>query len=422
VSEDRAKAMPQRTAIFHPLRRAPFRRLWLSMSASYAGDRLQQLAQGWLVATLTDSALAVGAITMLGSLPLLLSPLGGVVADQVDRRRILLFGQLTGAAATAAVAGLILAGRIAIGHIYLWAFLNGMIVLVSRPSYKVAITESVPANEVRSAVAINSMGETLAMVSVNAGGSVILELAGLPVAFVVNTATYLVAAASVWSLRALGQGHEGSQLNARRLLSDLREGAVYLYRKPELAGPLLLTFLTIVAVTPSIGLLPAIVHAQEGSIVDLGLLAGMVSVGAFLGAAYAGARGSGERPLRRYAAFGLLGAAALALFAALPVGWASLLPLALLGFVAFAEAVWNTSRVRREAAAAYQARLQSFTSMAFTLGSAVGALWGGYAIDRLGIGGLYVGASALAAISIGSALMDWRHAPSMTRQEEETRW
>ena len=407
--------MPRRTAIFQPLRRAPFRRLWLSMSASYAGDRLQQLAQGWLVATLTDSALAVGAITMLGSLPLLFSPLGGVVADQVDRRRILLFGQLAGAAATAAVAALILAGQIAIGHIYLWAFLNGLIVLVSRPSYKVAITESVPVEEVRSAVAINSMGETLAMVSVNAGGSVILEFAGLPVAFVVNAVTYLVAAASVWSLRALGQGHGHSQLDAGRLLSDLREGAVYLYRRPTLAAPLLLTFLTIVAVTPSIGLLPAIVHAQEGSIVDLGLLAGMVSVGAFLGAAYAGARGAGERPLRRYASFGLVGAAALALFAALPVGLASLLPLAVLGFVAFAEAVWNTSRVRREADPAYQARLQSFTSMAFTLGLAVGALWGGYAIDRLGIGGLYVGAGALAAISIGTVLVDRRRARSVSR-------
>ena len=42
-----------------PLRRALFRRLWLGMSVSYAGDRLQQLAQVWLVATLTDSALAV---------------------------------------------------------------------------------------------------------------------------------------------------------------------------------------------------------------------------------------------------------------------------------------------------------------------------------------------------------------------------
>ncbi len=68
-----------------PLRRAVFRRLWLGMGTSYAGDRLQQLAQGWLVATLTGSALGVGLIGALGSLPLLLLPLGGVIAEQLDR-------------------------------------------------------------------------------------------------------------------------------------------------------------------------------------------------------------------------------------------------------------------------------------------------------------------------------------------------
>jgi len=53
--------------------------------------------------------------------------------------------------------------------------------------------------------------------------------------------------------------------------------------------------------------------------------------------------------------------------------------------------------------------------MAFTLGSAVGALWGGYAIDRLGIAGLYVGAGALAAISIGSLMMHRRRAHGVPR-------
>jgi predicted MFS family arabinose efflux permease len=399
-----------------PLRYVRFRRLWLSMSASYAGDRLQQLAQGWLVATLTDSALAVGAIGMLGSLPLLLSPLGGVIADQVDRRRILVLGQLAGALSTAAVTALVFAGRIAIGHIYLWAFINGLIVLVCRPSYKVAVTESVPVDEVRSAVAINSMGETLAMVAVNAGGSVVLGLLGLPVAFATNTATYLVAAASVWSLRpgSLRSGslrsldgtptHAGGGLEMGKLWSDLVEGIVYLSRQPRLLYPLLLTFATLVAISPSIGLLAAIVHGQEGSIVDLGLLGASFSVGAFLGAGYAGARGAGQDPVRRYALFGLIAAGALALFALVPISPISALPLATLGFVSFAEAVWNTSRVRQAADLAYQARVQSFTSMAFTLSFPLGSLWGGVAVDRFGVVSLLGGAAVLVVISIGSVL------------------
>jgi predicted MFS family arabinose efflux permease len=395
-----------RTFIPPPLRRVVFRRLWGGMSLSYAGDRLQQLAQGWLVATLTGSALAVGGIGALGALPLLLLPLGGVVADQVNRRRILVVGQLVGATATAIVAALVLTDWVAIWHIYVWAFINGMIALVSRPSYKVALTGSVPAGEVRSAVAINSMTETLAMVVVNAGGSVVLGWIGLPVAFVVNTATYLLAATSVWSLRALGQASASAAgtLEIQRLLSDLKEGIVYLGRQPRLLYPLLLTFVTVAAVSPTTGLLPAIVHAEGGSIVDLGLLAAASSVGALVGAGFAGARGEGRDPIPRYALLGGIAAASLVLFAFLPVGVASLVPLAAMGFVAFAEAVWNTSRVRRMADPAYQARIQSLTSMAFTLGFTVGALWGGAAIDRFGAVALVGGAVVLGAVSIAFVL------------------
>jgi MFS family permease len=392
----------RRTLIPTPLRRAAFRQLWVGMATSYAGDRLQQLAQAWLVATLTSSALAVGGITALGSLPLLLLPLGGVVADQVDRRRLLITGQLVGAVSTAIVAALVLTDLVAIWHIYAWAFINGMTGLVSRPAYKVVLTEAVPADEVRSAVAINSMTETSSMVAVNAAGSVLLELIGLPVAFVLNTATYLVAAASLWGLRGLGRPPAGGQgrLVVRRLLSDLRDGLTYLARQPRLLYPLLLTFATIVAVSPAIGLLAAIVHAEDGSIVDLGMLATATSLGALIGAGFAGARGEGHDPTRRYALLGVVAAVALALFASVPVGVLSLAPLAMLGFIAFSEAVWNTSRVRRVAGAVYQARIQAITSMAFTLGFSVGMLWAGVAIDRFGLTALVGGAVVLALFSV----------------------
>jgi predicted MFS family arabinose efflux permease len=280
-----------------------------------------------------------------------------------------------------------------------------MIALVSRPAYKVVLTEAVPSGEVRSAVAINSMTETASLVVVNAAGSMLLGLVGLPVAFVLNTTTYLVAATSPWSLRDLGQPPVSGQgtLTVRRLLSDLRDGLVYLARQPRLLYPLLLTFATIVALSPAIGLLAAIVHAEDGSIVDLGLLATASSLGAFVGAGFAGAHNEGDDPVRRYALLAIIAAVALALFAYLPVGIASLAPLATLGFVAFSKAVWNTSRVRRVADAAYQARIQAITSMAFTLGFSVGMLWAGVAIDRLGLVALVGGAVALTLFSVAVA-------------------
>ena len=263
------------SAIPAPLRRAKFRQLWLGMASSYAGDRFQQLAQAWLVATLTSSALAVGWISTLGSLPQLLMPLGGVIADLVDRRRLLITWQMVGAIATAVVAVLVLVGRIAVWHIYAWAVINGLIALLSRPAYKVVLTEVVPQDEVRPAVAINSMTETTSMVVVNGVGSVLLEFLGLTLAFVLNAATYLIAAGSLWGLRDLSRqsGDHPQAIDMKRVLSDLVDGTRYLTRQPSILHPLLITFVTITVVGPPIGLLAAIIHAEGGSIVDLGLLA-----------------------------------------------------------------------------------------------------------------------------------------------------
>ncbi len=390
-----------------PLRRPAFRRLWAGMSTSYAGDRLQQLAQSWLVATVTGSAVGVGLITALGSIPLLLLPFGGVIAEQIDRRRLLLVGQLIGAVTTLVIAGLVFSQQIAAWHIYAWAFVNGAITLVARPAYKVVLTEAVPAEEVRAAVALNSMTETASLVAVNAGGSMLMGVLGLPIAFVLNTASYLVAAATLWAVPGSGALPAGSRRSLRvgSILADLREGVDYLRATPALLQPLLLTFAMILATAPVLGLLPAIVQARGGTIVELGMLSASVSVGSLGGAIFAGTREPGARPIHAYALFGLGAAIAVALFALAPTGIVAGLALGTIGFVAFAEAVWNTSRVRQVASPAFQARLQAITSMAFTLGFALGTLWAGLALDRWGIIALLGGAAALTLCSL--AILAW---------------
>jgi predicted MFS family arabinose efflux permease len=371
------------------------------MASSYAGDRFQQLAQAWLVATLTSSALAVGWISILNSIPQVFMPLGGVIADLVDRRRLLITWQMVGAGATTVVAILVLFDRVAVWHIYVWAVVNGIIALLSRPAYKVVLTEVVPPDEVRPAVAINSMTETTSMVVVNGVGSVLLEFLGLTLAFVLNAATYLIAAGSLWGLRDLTRksADEPQSVDVKRVFADLVDGLRYFARQPSIFHPLLLTFVTITIVSPAIGLLAAIVHAAGGSVVDLGLLAAATSLGAFAGAAFAGMRSAGTKPTRTYALAGLVSASAVAVFAFLPIGLISMVPLAVLGAPAFAQAVWNTSRIRELADAAYQARLQAITSMAFTLGFSLGMLWAGVAIDQFGLTALAGGAAVLGLLS-----------------------
>ena len=93
-------------------------------------------------------------------------------------------------------------------------------------------------------------------------------------------------------------------------------------------------------------------------------------------------------------------AAALAVSVYLPVGLISMVPLAVLGAPAFAQAVWNTSRIRELAHPAYQARLQAITSMAFTLGFSLGMLWAGVAIDQFSLTALAGGAAVLGLLSV----------------------
>ena len=274
--------------ILAPLRRGAFRQLWVGMSLSYAGDRLQELAQAWLVATLTQSALAVAGPAILASIPQLLMPLGGVIADQVNRRRLLIVGQWVGATLTLIIAVLVFTGSIAIWHIYVWAFISGVIWLFSRPAYKVVLTEAVPQTEVRSAAAINSVTETSAMVAVNVTGSLLLAFIGLPIAFLLNSLSYAAAGIGLAGLRdadhsPVTRSRLGA-FSAGQILTDLRDGLSYLLHQPQLLRPLLLTFLTVAVTSPTFGLLAAIVHAQGGSIIGLGLLSAAGSLGSLIGA------------------------------------------------------------------------------------------------------------------------------------------
>lgn len=392
-------------AVLAPLKHSTFRLLWAGMAASYAGDRLQELAQGWLVASLTQSsAMAVGWIGVLSSIPQLLMPLGGVVADRLDRRRLLIASQLGGATVSVVVGMLVLAGRIAPGHIYAWAVFAGFVWLIARPAYKVVITQVVPQALVRPAVALNSMSETLMILVINALGSLLISAAGLPVAFLLNTVSYLAAGGALWRLKELSRPGPTPPISAGgsssgNILKGLKEGVVYLATRPALLVPMLLTFLTSVAVVPIFSLLPALVQRQGGTITTLGLLGASGSLGSFLGAVYAGSRSEGASTTRRYALHGLGCAVALGGFSLLPVGALTAVPLAVIGFLLFSEAVWNTSRVRLLAAEGFQARLQSITTMAFTLGGSLGSLWGGAVLDALGQPGLWIGVIVLAAVS-----------------------
>ena len=241
--------------------------------------------------------------------------------------------------------------RITVWEIYVWAVLNSLVRLVSRPAYKALLTESVPVSEARSAMAVSSMTETGSLVAVTAVGAVLLSAVGLTAAFILNGLELPCGGLDALAVADSGLPVTGreARLTAAGALSDLREGFGYLWGMKALLYPLLLTFVLMLATSPLITLLAAVVHARGESLIDLGLLSAATSLGTFAGAAYAGARRPPDDPSGRYARLGLLAAFALALFAMLPLGVESMAPLAVIGLIYGVETVGTQAAYRSSA-------------------------------------------------------------------------
>ena len=112
--------------LFASLRNDNYRWLWLGSMATFVGLRMQDVALGWLVLELTDSSFYLGLVDFARFLPLLLfPPLGGVLADRGDRRKLLLISVIAAAAITAALATFVRLGHIRAWHILIMVFLLG---------------------------------------------------------------------------------------------------------------------------------------------------------------------------------------------------------------------------------------------------------------------------------------------------------
>jgi MFS family permease len=119
-----------------------FRKLWAGSLVSNVGTWMQQIGSGWLVLQLTDSPFWLGLVAFATALPILLFSLpAGVLADRIDRRRLLLGTQGLVGALAALLAVLTVTGAVRIGHILAITFLTGMLMAFDMPSWQTMIPD-----------------------------------------------------------------------------------------------------------------------------------------------------------------------------------------------------------------------------------------------------------------------------------------
>mgnify|MGYP000955000593 CR=1 FL=1 len=160
---------PKKEGVFKATFRAfeyrNFRLMWTGAFISTTGFFVQEVAQSWLVYTMTDSAFLLGLTAFLAGAPiLLLSLLGGVAADRMDRRKLLAASQYIQMLSALTLAILLWIGSIEVWHIMAAAFLSGIGQAFGGPAYQALIPSLVEEKDLPNGVALMSIQFNLASV------------------------------------------------------------------------------------------------------------------------------------------------------------------------------------------------------------------------------------------------------------------
>jgi MFS family permease len=215
-----------------------YRRYISGQSISLIGTWMQMAAQSWLVLTITGSATTLGLIVALQTLPvLLLGPYGGVIADRVDKLRLMTALQVAMGVQALVLGVLTVTGSVRLWEIGVLAALLGLNNAFENPARQSFMLEMVGPENLRNAVSLNSVLVNVARVIGPAVAGVLIATVGEGVCFLVNAASFV---AVVASLRMLDRATLTPSEPSPRAPGQLREGLRYVRRTPELGVPLLM--------------------------------------------------------------------------------------------------------------------------------------------------------------------------------------
>ena len=213
-----------------------YRRYISGQAVSLSGTWMQMAAQSWLVLTLSGSATTLGLIVALQTLPvLLLGPYGGVVADRVDKRRLMVALQAAMGLQALILGVLTITGAVTLWEVGLLAALLGLNNAFESPARQAFMLEMVGPDTLRNAVSLNSVLVNVARVIGPALAGILIVLSGEGVCFLINAASF---AAVIASLLTLDRDAINPSKPNPRSPGQLREGLRYVAGIRELAVPL----------------------------------------------------------------------------------------------------------------------------------------------------------------------------------------
>jgi MFS family permease len=266
------------------LRNRDFRLFWCGNFLSNIGTWMQNVAMGWLVLQLATSHAAfwLGMVGFASSLPMLaFSLIGGVIADRINRRKLMLVTQSAMMIFAFILWGLTALHRMSLPLLVLLSFATGIAMALNAPSYQALVPQLVPREDLANAIALNAAQFNLSRLFGPTLGGFAMAWFGVQGNFLLNAISFvavLVALAFIHypPLQAAGES---------TMLEDLTEGLRYVYERKELLTLLAMTSVASVLVVPYVTFVPLfakqILHLDARG---YGLLMAANGGGAFLAA------------------------------------------------------------------------------------------------------------------------------------------
>lgn len=272
------------TSPWAPLRVPLFRAFWIASIFSNLGTWIHEVGAGWLMTNLDASPAMVSSVRIAIAVPIMLLAIpAGVLADRIDRRKILILTQLVLLSTTATLASLTFTGVITSWLLLGLTFVMGLGTVLHVLTWQSTIPALVPSDQLSRAVSLGSISFNLARALGPAIGGVLIALAGVWIAFAVNAISF----AGVLFVLLRWQREATESSRGLSFTEAASEGLHHVGSDPVLRNAMLGVFLFLMPATALWSLLPLIAREQLGWDADgFGLLVAMIGTGAVVAARF----------------------------------------------------------------------------------------------------------------------------------------
>jgi predicted MFS family arabinose efflux permease len=368
--------------IFKAFQYRDFRLMWFGACTSSIGTWMQIVAQGWLIYRLSHSAFLLALDQFLGGIPIfLLSLIGGVIADRVERRRILLGSQYIQLASAGLLTALVATGLVHVWHILCLSFISGFAQAFGGPAYSALIPTLVERDDMPNAIALNSIQFNLAVTIGPALAGETLARLGEKWCFGLNAVSFFAPIAALLVITARFQ----PQKTTDSMFSSLKQGIQFVRKQGSMEALILLAFAMTALSMPLRTYFPVFVkdifrrgpetYGQLLSMMGIGSICGSLAI-----ASLGNFRHKGRVALIMLACLGA-GISGFALSNSLPVSYGVVI---LVGFAMMAVFATVNSLVQLITTEEMRGRVMSVYNCAFRGGMPMGNLLSGWLVPLFG--------------------------------------